>query len=304
MRFVLNESIPLEESLTCEFKEVIGNPVQAVTKVVDEYVVAFLNESGGSIFWGIRDKDRVVTGVPLPGNTKDEIRQVIGQKLSAIAPGVPGDMISVPFHPLYDGSNAIVPALSVLEVRVAKPSQRKLYLTGGGAAYRRTQGGTKKLGGAELFLALLDHAELQKPSADRTTAGSMFPRLQRRAETVRSLVEGRRVLWVDDHPEWNLYERMALSELGVYVDVAHSTDEALVFAGRTCPDLVISDMVRGSESSAGMELVARLRAKGLDMPVAFYVGQVDTRRGVPPGAVGIVDRPDEILHLALDVLER
>ena len=53
MKFVLNQPVPFEESLTCEFKEVKSQPVQAISKVVDEYVVAFLNEAGGSIYWGI-----------------------------------------------------------------------------------------------------------------------------------------------------------------------------------------------------------------------------------------------------------
>jgi predicted HTH transcriptional regulator len=63
MEFVLNQPVGLEESLTCELKEVKTRPVQAIGKIVDRYVVAFLNAAGGSIYWGIRDADRVVTGV-------------------------------------------------------------------------------------------------------------------------------------------------------------------------------------------------------------------------------------------------
>jgi hypothetical protein len=50
MNFVLDQPVDLEESLTCEFKEAKAQPVQIVSKTVDEYVVAFLNEAGGSIY--------------------------------------------------------------------------------------------------------------------------------------------------------------------------------------------------------------------------------------------------------------
>lgn len=79
---VLNQPVRFEESLTCEFKEVKSQPVQAIGKVVDEYVVAFLNEAGGSIYWGIRDSDRIVTGVSVTDKARDELKQVIGQKVA------------------------------------------------------------------------------------------------------------------------------------------------------------------------------------------------------------------------------
>jgi predicted HTH transcriptional regulator len=84
--FALGQPVPFEESLTCEFKEVKGPAVQTIGKAVDEYVVAYLNERGGSIYWGIRNKDRTVVGVRLDDKARDEVRQVIGQKIAAIAP--------------------------------------------------------------------------------------------------------------------------------------------------------------------------------------------------------------------------
>jgi hypothetical protein len=38
--------------------------------------------------------------------------------------------------------------------------------------------------------------------------------------------------------------------------------------------------------------------------IIYYAGYVDEARPVPIGAFGITDRPDEVLHLILDVLER
>lgn len=142
MDFVLNRSVELQESLTCEFKEVKSQPVQAVGKVVDEYVVAFLNEAGGSIYWGIRDKDRVVTGLPITDKVKDELKQVIGQKVASIAPPISSSAVNIPFHNVFNSDGNLLSGLCVLEVHVAKPSAPGLYLTGSGEAYRKTVGGT------------------------------------------------------------------------------------------------------------------------------------------------------------------
>jgi hypothetical protein len=38
--------------------------------------------------------------------------------------------------------------------------------------------------------------------------------------------------------------------------------------------------------------------------VIFYVGEFDPGRGLPPFAFGLTNRPDELLHLILDVLAR
>jgi len=147
MDFVLHHPVGFEESLTCEFKEVKSHPVQSIGKVVDEYVVAFLNEAGGSIYWGIRDADGVVTGVPVTSKVRDELRQVIGQKVSAIAPSVMAETVAVPFHAVRDPAGGLLPDTCVVEVRVVKPQVPALFLAGSGEAYRKTLGGTKKLGG-------------------------------------------------------------------------------------------------------------------------------------------------------------
>jgi len=304
MRFVLNQPVDFEESLTCEFKEVKAQPIQAIGKKVDEYVVAFLNEIGGSIFWGIRDADRVVTGVPVTDRVKDELKQVVGQKVSAIAPRVPASMVDMPFHDICDSSGGLLPSICVVEVRVAKPQEPGLFLTGSGEAYRRTVGGTKKLSGAELFVALAAplQAKVTKPREPSLVAS--FPSIYRRASLVQGVVCGRRVLWVDDQPSNNFYERLGLAQLGLIVDVAEPTEQALSSARYLRPDVIVSDMARNGEQDAGLQLLAALRAEGINTPVIFYVGEVIAARGVPAGAFGITDLPDEVLHLILDVIER
>ena len=102
MEFILGKSVPLEESLNCKFKEIRGkNPVKQITKIVDEYVVCFLNEKGGSIYCGIND-DRIVQGVRINHEKRDLLKQIVGQKISSIAPPIPKNSHDMPFHSVRD----------------------------------------------------------------------------------------------------------------------------------------------------------------------------------------------------------
>ena len=47
-----------------------------------------------------------------------------------------------------------------------------------------------------------------------------------RAHRAAPMLRGARVLWVDDHPENNTYERQAMLALGAFVDIAKSSTEA------------------------------------------------------------------------------
>ena len=304
MRFVLNQAVEFEESLTCEFKEVRSQPVQAIGKVVDEYIVAFLNEAGGSIFWGIRDRDRVVTGVQVNEKTRDELKQVIGQKMATIAPPIHAETILVPFHSVSGADGHALPDTCVLEVRVPKHQGPRLFLTGSGDAYRRTIGGTKKLSGAELFMALESPLEAKVAQSANRSMLTRLPAVLKRAMLVEPLIRGRRVLWVDDQPSNNFYERLALAQIGLSIDVAVSSEQGIHSAKHLRPDVIVSDMKRYGDENAGLKFLETSRAEGVVAPVIYYVGGVDEGRGIPAGAFGITDRPDEVLHLILDVLER
>ena len=69
-------------------------------------------------------------------------------------------------------------------------------------------------------------------------------------------------------------------------------------------DLILSDMARDDKAMAGLEFLEQCRKESKSIPVIFYIGVLDPTKGVPPQAFGITNRPDELLHLTLDVLER
>ena len=62
------------------------------------------------------------------------------------------------------------------------------------------------------------------------------------------------VLWVDGHPERNIHERRALEALGVQVDLAKDSQEALRKLAHKEYELVISGMEQPSGKQAGYEL--------------------------------------------------
>ena len=67
--------------------------------------------------------------------------------------------------------------------------------------------------------------------------------------------------------------------------------------------LVISDIQRAS-GPFGLDLVHSLAARPGHPSIVLYVGKRDDERPLPPGAFGLADRPDELLNLVMDALDR
>lgn len=148
--YLLNQPVTLEETMFCEFKEVVGaHPVRAIWRIVDQYVVAFLNSDGGRIFWGIRDADRIVVGVKASYRNRDEIRRAILDKTMRIQPAISPSAYRINFHPVLDNQEP-VPDLFVIEVVVPRPLTRFLYFTADGEVYVKTEAGKKRLSGSEI----------------------------------------------------------------------------------------------------------------------------------------------------------
>lgn len=137
-------------------------------------------------------------------------------------------------------------------------------------------------------------AEKMATSSDRSVVA-------RRAERNQEVLRGARLLWVDDNPNNNRYKISLFSALGITVDTALTTEDALNMISRHRYDVVITDMGRGDNSRAGIEFVEELRKQRNHPSIIVYTFGSGP---VPNGAFGICERPDQLLHLVMDVLER
>jgi hypothetical protein len=139
-----------------------------------------------------------------------------------------------------------------------------------------------------------DRPPLPKPTS------SVF----RRARTQLPLVQGARILWIDDHPELLRHEREVLERLGASVEMATSTGEAAEMLDRERFHLILSDIERDGDPRAGIRAIVPLRELGGGIPLILYVQRVLHGHPVPDGALGLTNDPEELLHLALDALGR
>ncbi|MGK5678116.1 response regulator [Actinoplanes sp. URMC 104] len=115
-----------------------------------------------------------------------------------------------------------------------------------------------------------------------------------------------RVLWVDDNPDGNLYETVALERIGRFVTKATSNEAAMHYLGELDFDLVITDLGRASEAEGGADLIRRLQASGQSLPIVVYTVDAASRRAalVAQGATAVVDRPRDLVNVVDEQLRR
>ncbi len=114
---------------------------------------------------------------------------------------------------------------------------------------------------------------------------------------------GLTILWVDDNPENNANIEAALANSGASIRTTRSTEEALADSEylQEC-DLVLSDMSRGGDDTAGYELIYALRNMRPSLPVIIFAGYTvsspyQRRQIVDYGAFGATNQADELLEL-------
>ncbi|HZU16810.1 MAG TPA: response regulator [Candidatus Dormibacteraeota bacterium] len=106
-----------------------------------------------------------------------------------------------------------------------------------------------------------------------------------------------RLLRVDDHPDHNCYETVALERIGILVTVATSTEAARFYLQQLPFDLLITDLGRGAEPKAGRDLLRRVRATRPELPVIVYTWKAEPVRAglLAEGAAAVVDLPGDLV---------
>jgi len=146
--FILNRLVDVEETRHYEFKEVKGSkPLDTIKNTCDEYVVAFLNSSGGRIFWGIRDSDRYAVGVTLSSAERDALRRVVTNQLHQIKPPISPTAYQINLYPVYEDESCEKQVEDKYVVEVVAPCVfgNDLYSTGSGQVFVKTDSGKKLL---------------------------------------------------------------------------------------------------------------------------------------------------------------
>ena len=141
-----------------------------------------------------------------------------------------------------------------------------------------------------------DEIERVTKAAAQSIARATAPRRER-DETTKT------VLWVDDRPDNNIFERQALESFGLRFVLSLSTDDALAKVEQISFDAIISDMGRPPDSRAGYTLLEALRNKGDQTPFIIYassrapehIAEANLR-----GGQGTTNRPDELFDMVLN----
>jgi len=121
-------------------------------------------------------------------------------------------------------------------------------------------------------------------------------------------IEQKLILWVDDSPNNNTYERNAMEAYGIKFILTLSTEEALskieslYKSSKSYFDAIISDMSRPLDHRAGYTLLEALRARGNQIPYFIYMGSRDPKHiaeALDRGAQGTANMPGELIAMVI-----
>lgn len=114
-----------------------------------------------------------------------------------------------------------------------------------------------------------------------------------------------KVLWVDDNPDNNRYERNALGALGVQFDLATNTEQALKRLKEATFNLVISDFKRTDDPQAGYTLLDELKKLASAPPSIIYSSSANPeheRDAKSRGAYGQTNSPQRLVDMSVNAI--
>ncbi len=167
---------------------------------------------------------------------------------------------------------------------------------------RELLGRVDKVSIAGVELELRDDLEAAAAARGQTIGNDALSKAARRLAASASLTKGAKLLWVDDIPAGIVNESRLFEQAGIVITRALTSVDAFAKLDMNNYDLVLSDISRGGDNKAGIHFSDALAGRQNAPPLIFYVGAA--QRPCPAHAFGITDRPDELIHLVLDVLAR
>lgn len=124
------------------------------------------------------------------------------------------------------------------------------------------------------------------------------------AELLREKLTPRKVLWVDDNPENNIWERQALESYGVEFVLAQDTAEAVQQWQEKGPfTAIISDMGRVGDAQAGYTLLSIVKEAPIQVPYFIYTAANHEEKlshdAKVRGAQGLTSDPDALVAMVV-----
>jgi CheY-like chemotaxis protein len=126
----------------------------------------------------------------------------------------------------------------------------------------------------------------------------------KRLGNVAPLLRDTRMLWVDDNPARTRNERALLESVGVRFTTVTTSAAAEKELRENVFLLVLTDLKREGNGTEGIDFVARTVAARTDRPTIGYVDTNQSGLACPANFFGITNRPDHLVHLVCDVVER
>jgi CheY-like chemotaxis protein len=108
------------------------------------------------------------------------------------------------------------------------------------------------------------------------------------------------ILWVDDMPGNNVYERRAFEAMGLHCTPVSSTDAAFESLAHGRYAAIISDMEREEGPREGYKLLDNLRQEGNQTPLFFYTSSnapEHRQEALQHGAQGSTNDPRELIEM-------
>jgi CheY-like chemotaxis protein len=161
------------------------------------------------------------------------------------------------------------------------------------------------LGAATAYWQDVAQGQQHTPDAAKTRGVAQIVDELMTPKTSRQL-ERASVLWVDDKPMNNTYERQALEALGIQFTISKSTEDALERLQRKNYDLIISDMGRPPDQKAGYTLLEKVKEIHITTPFIIYAGSKRPEHVAEAqrrGAFGTTNDPQELLEFVVGALK-
>jgi CheY-like chemotaxis protein len=170
----------------------------------------------------------------------------------------------------------------------------------GGRIHTSVQAGALKFSFELSQQARLDVGAQLEAAVAKTGLGRGEDAARGRLATTETIKAGR-VLWVDDNPDSIVEESLMLAGLGLAITQTTSTETALRYVGQGSYEMLITDLGRGGNPQAGLDLLERLPPSSGEMTSLVYTMNAGERadRAIELGATAVVETPSDLLEAVL-----